>query len=69
MPGHETALCHLCKVCSRNPGSCGVSDSLSNEFRRGQAMDKKDFAAIELLLRMGARKLELYSSPGVRDIH
>ncbi|KIW61832.1 hypothetical protein PV05_01904 [Exophiala xenobiotica] len=39
------------------------------EFRQNQKIDKKDFAAIEALLRMGSRKLELYSSPGVKDIH
>jgi len=39
------------------------------EFRKNQTIDKKDFAAVEALLRMGTRKLELYSSPGVRDIH
>ncbi|EXJ79259.1 hypothetical protein A1O3_08760 [Capronia epimyces CBS 606.96] len=39
------------------------------EFRKNQAVDKKDFAAVEALLRMGSRKLELYSSEGVKDIH
>ncbi|EXJ96054.1 hypothetical protein A1O1_01180 [Capronia coronata CBS 617.96] len=39
------------------------------EFRKNQMVDKKDFAAVETLLRMGSRKLELYSSEGVKDIH
>ena len=39
------------------------------EFRKNQAIDKKDFGAVEALIRMGARKLELYASPGVKDIH
>ncbi|KEF62186.1 uncharacterized protein A1O9_00158, partial [Exophiala aquamarina CBS 119918] len=39
------------------------------EFRKNQNIDKKDFGAVETLLRMGHRKLELYSSPGVKDIH
>ncbi|ETI28841.1 hypothetical protein G647_01293 [Cladophialophora carrionii CBS 160.54] len=39
------------------------------EFRKNQAVDKKDFGAVEALIRMGFRKLELYSSPGVKDIH
>jgi hypothetical protein len=39
------------------------------EFQNNKAIDKKDFAAVETLLRMGQRKLELYSSPGVTDIH
>ncbi|KIW17634.1 hypothetical protein PV08_04829 [Exophiala spinifera] len=44
-------------------------DAARREFRKHQKVDKKDFAAIEALLRMGSRKLELYSSPGVKDIH
>ncbi|EHY52007.1 hypothetical protein HRR83_003428 [Exophiala dermatitidis] len=39
------------------------------EFRKHQMIDRKDFAAVETLLRMGTRKLELYSSDGVKDIH
>lgn len=31
-------------------------------------LDKKDFSAIEVVLRLGQRKLEVYSSPGVTDI-
>ena len=39
------------------------------EFRKYDDLDRKDFAAVELLLRMGWRKLEVYSSGSVRDIH
>lgn len=39
------------------------------EFRKNEMVDKKDFGAVEALLRMGLRKLELYSSPDVKDIH
>ena len=38
------------------------------EFERNIALDKKDFAAIEYLLRKGQRQLEIYSSPGIRNI-
>ena len=38
------------------------------EFERNLALDKKDFAAIEYLLRKGHRQLEIYSSPGIRNI-
>jgi succinate dehydrogenase assembly factor 1 len=38
------------------------------EFKHNQSVDKKDFAAVEHLLRMGNRKLELYSSPGITNI-
>jgi succinate dehydrogenase assembly factor 1 len=39
-----------------------------NEFRKSLSVDKKDFAAIEFLLRKGRRQLEVYSSPGIRDV-
>lgn len=31
-------------------------------------LDKKDFAAIEYMIRKGQRQLEMYSSPGIRNI-
>ncbi|KAF7513735.1 hypothetical protein GJ744_007786 [Endocarpon pusillum] len=43
-------------------------DFTRREFRDHQNMDKKDFAAVERLLRTGTRKLELYSSPGIKNI-
>ena len=36
---------------------------------KNKDVDKKDFAAIEFLLRMGNRKLEMYSEPGITNIH
>ncbi|KAI5849962.1 complex 1 protein-domain-containing protein [Tricharina praecox] len=38
------------------------------EFREHLGVGKKDFATIEHLLRVGRRKLETYSQPGVRNI-
>lgn len=38
------------------------------EFEKNIGLDKKDFAAIEYLLRKGQRQLEIYSSPGIRNI-
>ena len=38
------------------------------EFERNTGLDKKDFAAIEYLLRKGQRQLDIYSSPGIRNI-
>jgi hypothetical protein len=38
------------------------------EFQRHITLDKKDFGAIEYLLRKGRRQLEMYSSPGIKDI-
>lgn len=48
-----------CTVTKRNP---------RNEFRRNAAIDKKDFAAVEYLLRKGHRQLEIYSAPGITNI-
>ncbi|KAI6350798.1 hypothetical protein MCOR25_010379 [Pyricularia grisea] len=38
------------------------------EFDRNLAIDKRDFAAVEYLLRKGRRQLETYSAPGIKDI-
>lgn len=38
------------------------------EFAKSIRIDKRDFAAIEFLLRKGKRQLETYSSPGIKDI-
>lgn len=39
-----------------------------NEFRKHRAVDKKDFSAIEYLLRRGRRQLDMYEEAGVRDV-
>ncbi|KAL1981194.1 hypothetical protein VTN96DRAFT_2995 [Rasamsonia emersonii] len=39
-----------------------------SEFRKHLSVSKKDFTAIEYLLRKGHRQLEMYSSPGIRNI-
>ena len=39
------------------------------EFRENAAVDKRDFAAIEYMLRKGRRQLDTYASPGIRDVH
>ena len=38
------------------------------EFRKNLNVDKKDFTAIEYLLRRGRRQLGIYASPGIRNI-
>ncbi|EHA19240.1 hypothetical protein CBS63078_10390 [Aspergillus niger] len=38
------------------------------EFRKNSSVSKKDFGAIEYLLRKGQRQLEMYSAPGIRNI-
>ena len=39
-----------------------------SEFEKGIHVDKKDFSAIEYLLRKGHRQLDIYASPGIKDI-
>lgn len=39
-----------------------------SEFQKYATLGKKDFNAIEYLLRKGHRQLEMYSSPGIRNI-
>jgi len=38
------------------------------EFEKTRTLNKKDFSTIEFLLRKGTRQLEIYESPGVRNI-
>ncbi|RAH46443.1 succinate dehydrogenase assembly factor 1 [Aspergillus aculeatinus CBS 121060] len=38
------------------------------EFQKHMKISKKDFNAIEYLLRKGHRQVEMYSSPGIRNI-
>jgi succinate dehydrogenase assembly factor 1 len=38
------------------------------EFEKNIKIDKRDFGAIEFLLRKGRRQLDVYASPGVKDI-
>lgn len=37
-------------------------------FKQNALLDKKDFAAIEYLLRKGQRQLEIYSVPDIKNI-
>ncbi|KAM3476710.1 hypothetical protein MY4038_006057 [Beauveria bassiana] len=39
-----------------------------SEFAKSRDIDKRDFAAIEFLLRKGKRQLQVYSSSGIKDI-
>lgn len=39
-----------------------------DEFERNLHLDKKDFGAIEFLVRKGHRQVEMYAQPGIKDI-
>ncbi|KAK3335390.1 complex 1 protein-domain-containing protein [Cercophora scortea] len=38
------------------------------EFEKNIQLDKRDFSAIEFFLRKGRRQMEMYASPGVKDV-
>lgn len=38
------------------------------EFAKNVTVDKKDFSAIEFLLRKGNKQLEIYEAPNIRNI-
>ncbi|KAF1942695.1 hypothetical protein EJ02DRAFT_344781 [Clathrospora elynae] len=44
-------------------------DFAKSEFHKHRDVGKKDFGTIEYLLRRGRNQLELWSEPGIRDIH
>jgi hypothetical protein len=65
------ALSGLCEVniLPRYGWSDGDADQKTRaEFEKNIKIDKRDFGAIEFLLRKGRRQLDMYSSPGVKDI-
>ncbi|KAK7532102.1 uncharacterized protein J3D65DRAFT_670737 [Phyllosticta citribraziliensis] len=39
------------------------------EFEKNMSIGKRDFGAIEYMLRKGHRQLEIYEDQGIRDIH
>jgi succinate dehydrogenase assembly factor 1 len=47
---------------------CHFEAYARREFEKSMGLDKKNFAAVEFLLRKGRRQLEVYSEPGIKDI-
>ncbi|OCK82862.1 hypothetical protein K432DRAFT_380039 [Lepidopterella palustris CBS 459.81] len=39
-----------------------------SEFEKNMSLSKKDFSAIEYILRRGHRQLEIYMDPGIKNI-
>ncbi|KAL7936875.1 hypothetical protein V8C35DRAFT_277384 [Trichoderma chlorosporum] len=65
------ALYRQClRECRKKPQSTRAhfEKFVRDEFSRNVAIEKRDFAAIEFLLRKGHRQLDVYSSPGIKDI-
>lgn len=38
------------------------------EFEKGRGIPRRDFGAIEYLLRTGRRRYEMYKSPDIKDV-
>ncbi|KAL6878695.1 complex 1 protein domain-containing protein [Trichoderma novae-zelandiae] len=65
------ALYRQClRECRKKPQSTRAhfEKFVRDEFSRNITIEKRDFAAIEFLLRKGHRQLDVYSSPGIKDI-
>ncbi|KAJ5961070.1 Complex 1 LYR protein [Penicillium vulpinum] len=53
----------------RNKPEVGyIKPHLTAEFQKHLSVNKKDFSTVEYLLRKGNRQLELYATPGIRNI-
>lgn len=73
LPGIKEQFQELCSVClcclsRRSIGALRTEMNARAEFQKHLSVNKKDFGAIEYLLRKGHRQLEMYASPGIRNI-
>ncbi|RPA92133.1 hypothetical protein L873DRAFT_1711090 [Choiromyces venosus 120613-1] len=72
--GIQRDVLALYRLCLREAGKKPkeVRDNFRNyareNFRAHLEIDRRDFATIEHLLRVGQRKLEVYSQPGIKNI-
>ncbi|KAF2090655.1 complex 1 protein-like protein [Saccharata proteae CBS 121410] len=53
------------RACRQKPA---VRSPRRAEFERNAALEKRDFGAIEYVLRRGRRQLDIYEDPGIRNI-
>ncbi|KAI1003408.1 hypothetical protein K3495_g4801 [Podosphaera aphanis] len=72
LSGLQREILSLYRICLRE---CRKKEKRSKfesyvriEFEKNHDMDKKDFQAIEFLLRKGQRKLNTYKDPAIKDI-
>ncbi|KAK8158967.1 hypothetical protein IWX90DRAFT_377871 [Phyllosticta citrichinensis] len=60
------------RAARKKPEASGAQRQRRNwieEFEKNISIGKRDFGAIEYMLRKGHRQLEIYEDPGIRDIH
>ncbi|ODQ64402.1 hypothetical protein NADFUDRAFT_83885 [Nadsonia fulvescens var. elongata DSM 6958] len=65
-------LYRMCiRACHKKPEDTRMNFVLfaRQEFRKFSSIKTKDFTVIEHLLRKGARNLDLYANPGVRNVN
>ncbi|KAH8707889.1 Succinate dehydrogenase assembly factor 1, mitochondrial [Beauveria bassiana] len=59
---------HCLRESRKKPEVPAVPYPNAFKFAKSRDIDKRDFAAIEFLLRKGKRQLQVYSSSGIKDI-
>lgn len=75
LSGLQREVLHLYRKCIRVAYTKPKSSKprfisyIRTEFGKYRTLPRKDFPTIEYLLRVGTRRLEIYSSPHVYDIH
>ncbi|QDS72842.1 hypothetical protein FKW77_007031 [Venturia effusa] len=69
-PSERLKMYESCKqeTCGMQETKDKFKDFTRTEFRKHVELDKKDFSTIEFLLRKGNRQLDIYESPGIKNI-
>lgn len=75
LSGLQKQVIHLYRACHRTvktkpqENRAHWKSYIHTEFSKYKHLPKKQFGAIEHLLRVGDRRLEMYLSPQIKDIH
>ncbi|CCE91831.1 Sdh6p TDEL_0D02470 [Torulaspora delbrueckii] len=75
LSGLQKEVIHLYRGCIRvahtkpRPNQPHFVSYIREEFGKYKGLPKKDFTAIEHLLRVGHKRKDLYSQPELKDIH
>lgn len=75
LSGLQKQVIHLYRSCMRCVKTKPVENRLRwkqfihEEFMKYKHLPKKQFGAIEHLVRVGTRRFEMYLNPQIKDIH
>lgn len=75
LSGLQKEVLHLYRGCFRivltkpRPNRPHFVSYIREEFGKYKDLPKKDFTTIEHLLRVGHKRMKLYSRPELKDIH